>query len=1446
MSEVIIYNTNIIPDSITNPQVDVSIVKDNIKPFSFLEFITLTHVDYSPEQYNQFYLAYLKEWTEIKQRVGETTQLFSEIYINFLKEITLTFTTKQEQRFLNNLDFTDPADLDVAIPFFTEKIRQVILFYKEKRDDVKFVIDRNKQKGTRQSLEKIIFEKIYEYVFSAQDSALYQSLGLTLSSLKTNLKISIDEFVDVYGNYFDIPQVFKPDTQAKNLASNIISRDGDILSTKEINNLYFSYNNSTEEVINKSVDGVRFSGNGVKIQPTISSGVINPTTGLGVAAQIGAGVVNNTLIGIDTTNAGAGTGGVGTGGLGNIGIGGGVGGGTGTGLGVGAGGLGDTGTGLGGGVGAGGTSTGLGSGTGTGTGLGGGVVAGGLGGTGTGLGSGTGTGVGTSTSAGVGSNSSIGISFNPNDLLSLQPLRDEIYTSNINAIDPRLYFPDDSYAAVFGSAAFLQDLPLLANIVLQYDPVCDPANPIDLIRQDQELKDGIPSDELAELKRKLISKYIGVDFHYIDTTGTQPVTGILFKAEQPWANIPNLQLPNTPTTPAQIQPDIDYIDQFVGINGEVVNLDPIAINNQDLNLNNINNSDYNALNGTLGFDGFVGGGSGAGSPGVGSQGVETINVGIPYIGGDYAGIQSGSPLGTIIPGTNVNNSNVQSALGINTNNNYIPTAFVSNNIGGLGGGLGAGGGVSGLNGGLGAGGGVSGLDGGAGGGVSGLGGGAGGVVSSFNTKLSPRLKESVNMLRNIGLFFKPDKTGLFQLNSNNSTYSINPDKLTEQKIYIFPDPAVYGNVSINSQPDYPIVFIEDYRSDVATSSLGFAQGDPLVSTSEQTFTPYYAREQNIEKTIVDETSLNLNFSDLYNRGYITKVQYDIYGNEYALFKDQFGQTFREISEVADAKIVNNLIDGHVFYDVNEGYNFNYNTDDISGSTIRTGISALTVNFNNAPTFTLSGSPLTLYFREFLPYQDFSQAARNIAAAFRDGGRFTFLDSDALPDPLHADEKDYPSPKNYFYSTLAEGGLARTSSTIPTFEYITDELSLEDILAQSGFAIETEQTNADFTINVRSMLSSRNVEDYDCGYFTDDLTLTNDYKYGSNYYLYDVVAESSKTKLSPLSSQSGYLSQTVKKSLEGKLFVKNQAHSLSLPLSTSLSIVFNKYSQNIKAEIYHIPKDFDVVYDTIIIETENYLIFDKIHYVDNNYSPPSTKNTVFKLLPDSPISRFSNRFFNEEDKTITFCIVSPFMYMVDYELATTGGSGAIETQIEIPITTQNDDGIFAFYDYDDYTVETTQKEDTFVVYTGVAYTSAGNNKALIPSIYQYNIKDNTYQKLFPLDSRNQSLSTLFSLQSSFTEDCNFNIVGIHKPQLVYNSYNDTYKITFIGVDNNNLFHLFDYAFFINNNGDVEFESGKYFKHDKTIRTSDFYSTSTVFLSSYSIIGTAIINNGSFVL
>jgi broad specificity phosphatase PhoE len=52
MAAAITYATNLVPDSITNPDVDFSIARDNTTPFSFLEFITTTKVDYSPEEYN--------------------------------------------------------------------------------------------------------------------------------------------------------------------------------------------------------------------------------------------------------------------------------------------------------------------------------------------------------------------------------------------------------------------------------------------------------------------------------------------------------------------------------------------------------------------------------------------------------------------------------------------------------------------------------------------------------------------------------------------------------------------------------------------------------------------------------------------------------------------------------------------------------------------------------------------------------------------------------------------------------------------------------------------------------------------------------------------------------------------------------------------------------------------------------------------------------------------------------------------------------------------------------------------------------------------------------------------------------------------------------------------------------------------------------------------------
>jgi len=93
--------------------------------------------------------------------------------------------------------------LDVAIPFFANRLKDIALFYKKKRDEGKYVIDRNKLKGSKTGLEKAIFDNIYNFTFNTED-ALDTSTPDVIAAV-TGLGIEIEEYVDVYGDYFDLP-----------------------------------------------------------------------------------------------------------------------------------------------------------------------------------------------------------------------------------------------------------------------------------------------------------------------------------------------------------------------------------------------------------------------------------------------------------------------------------------------------------------------------------------------------------------------------------------------------------------------------------------------------------------------------------------------------------------------------------------------------------------------------------------------------------------------------------------------------------------------------------------------------------------------------------------------------------------------------------------------------------------------------------------------------------------------------------------------------------------------------------------------------------------------------------------------------------------------------------------------------------------------------------------
>jgi len=984
MSSVITYNSAIISNSITNPDVDKSAAADNSSPYSFLQFITITRVDYTPEEYNNFYISYLKDWSKIKNNSSTTEQKsFVEYYVEFLKEIVLTYATNQERKFLSTINFDDPADLDVAIPFFTDKIRQIILFYKSKRDDAKYVIDRNKIKGSSTSIEKGLFDSIYNYLFAAQDQPQYSDLGKSLASIRESLNIDILEYVDVYGNYFDIPNLPK----------------------------------STET--------------------------------------------------------------------------------------------------------------------------------------------------------------------------SLQ--RINYYTSNINEVDTALFL-SDSYQQIFGSTAFLNEIPLIVNVTLKFDAICNTDNPLALL-QNNDIS-GISTSDVIVYRKKLLEKYLGADLHYIDTSNNTTVTGILVRAETPFNNINNLQQANTAT------------------------------------------------------------------------------------------VQSNEAI----------------------------------------------------------------------------------------------------LLRNLGLFFNTDSQGIFQLNANNFTYSIDYTKLEPNKIYIFPDPNKYGNVTINNQLDYPLVYIYDYRFDVKNVSSGFASGTPKINSSDQTFAPYYASEQSYTQSITND--INLNFSDLYNKGYITALQYDIYGNSYALFKDKLGHTFKSVETLEDEAIKSLLLDGHVFRDEVEGINFNYSTASVVGNTFRSGLSTITTNSLSASGFSsLSSSYLTLFFREFTPYTELIQNSRNIIPKIKDGGEFTFADNMALPDSYATLWPDDYGNGTYYYNELAEAGV---SSLNPVTRAI--DLSI------------TPSLTASFVYDVRSVLSAANVEEYNCGYYSDEIVIPNDNIYKDQIPFNNTVYDYGLTTLSTLSGVNELKSQAVKDRLQGSIFIQQGTSTLSIPLSTALTSTFSKYNAGVQTEVYTAAKNLEIFYNTICIETPNYLVFDKVLYEDGSFQKPSTSNLVYTISSSSTLQAFSNRLFIEKDKTVTFCVMYP----------------RIQSSTGL-ITENTADNIIKIYN--------------------------NNNKIFIPDIYQYNITDNITEKIFPITSQIPIISSVFTLSALFNSDTNFNIVKIQKPIITYNSLNDIYKLTYICTDNNNLFHLLDYSFNIDQNKVVTFIDCKYFNHNNTVRTSDFvnYTFATIKsnLGTYTLSGNQII-------
>lgn len=195
-TEVLVYN------SITNNLDDEK--RDLNSPFTFLEY--LNYGDILTKEINELgeYQQYLKRWQSVTN--VSLTSISSDIrsqFITFLSEIKLTFATSEEQRYFNNIDLNDNEQLSIAIPFFTTKIKEISLYFAEKREEISRNLDYVKTKGSGIGADRFI-EQAIQSLYVGDDIPPGLTVPKDIGKFLKNIEVEVENQYDTFNDYYDL------------------------------------------------------------------------------------------------------------------------------------------------------------------------------------------------------------------------------------------------------------------------------------------------------------------------------------------------------------------------------------------------------------------------------------------------------------------------------------------------------------------------------------------------------------------------------------------------------------------------------------------------------------------------------------------------------------------------------------------------------------------------------------------------------------------------------------------------------------------------------------------------------------------------------------------------------------------------------------------------------------------------------------------------------------------------------------------------------------------------------------------------------------------------------------------------------------------------------------------------------------------------------------------
>ena len=175
---------------------------DSSRAFTFIEFIKQFGGDNTEASFATLYKDYLTRWASVKNtdiNISEKEYVRQKM-VDILKSITLTYSSYEEQQYIASIDWSNIEEIKTLLPLYIRKIREICEFYRKKRNEAPLIVKKNSMKGSYQSIEQIIYEKIIDFIFNNRN------LQPQIAELKQNLLVSIEQYVDTYSEYFDIPR----------------------------------------------------------------------------------------------------------------------------------------------------------------------------------------------------------------------------------------------------------------------------------------------------------------------------------------------------------------------------------------------------------------------------------------------------------------------------------------------------------------------------------------------------------------------------------------------------------------------------------------------------------------------------------------------------------------------------------------------------------------------------------------------------------------------------------------------------------------------------------------------------------------------------------------------------------------------------------------------------------------------------------------------------------------------------------------------------------------------------------------------------------------------------------------------------------------------------------------------------------------------------------------